>query len=81
LTGDNRIAGSSSGDSGVRCQRSSNITFQAVSSGALTATGYTLGSGIGSAANDMCDVLWFVNGSYVASAGGNGGAGIGSGSL
>jgi hypothetical protein len=79
LTGVNIIAGSSSGDAGVRCLGSSNITFQAISSGILKAIGSSYGPGIGSSANDTCDVLRFDNGSYDASAGVSGGAGIGSG--
>jgi hypothetical protein len=87
LSGLNYIASTSSLDSAISCRGSSNITFQAVSSGTLTAIGFGFGSGIGYAPSlffltveERCDVLRFVNGSYVAG-GLQQGCGIGSGSV
>jgi hypothetical protein len=74
----NIIAGSSSGDAGVCCRGSSNVTFQAIFSVALTAIGSRYGPSIGSSAKDACDVLRFAKRSYDASASENVSAGIGS---
>jgi hypothetical protein len=79
LTGINQMTGSASYSSVICCRDSSNLTFQAISSGFLTVAGQARVSGIGSGRGDTCDSLRFINGSYTASAGTEGGSGIGTG--
>jgi hypothetical protein len=79
-SGSSRFVASGSSASGIGCTELSSLIFLALSGDSLlTALGGLSGCGIGPGLNRLCTSIHFLNGTYIARAGYEGGTGIGSG--